>query len=211
MWWLPQNVNHRRETGDRTRDLGPHLPGRGYFFAGRECTMSDKARQDGNWHNEATAMLWCYLNYDDDRIREYILQGAELAMSDRVRLAQASYLPEPEDEPEPEEGEPKNTTPPGEAPAPAAPRKSKYSESQNLLSLTATRLASSFGEDAKCYGNLETWPEFAAYNLGLEVNFHQLADRLLRKYVPEYVPSEATLPEYPGADDDDGNGNGPEG
>jgi hypothetical protein len=62
--------------------------------------------------------------------------------------------------------------------------------SESAQSVTALRLTRSFGEEGNCYGDLETWPECAAYGLGLMVDYFALADKLLRQFVPEYVPGE---------------------
>jgi hypothetical protein len=124
-----------------------------------------KWQKDG-WANEGTALLFEYLS-EKDRAREYVEEGAEAVMSGKIRLQDSNYVP-PE----------------------------KMGElSQNLLCLTATRFARSFGEDGNCYRDLKAWPDWCGFSLGLAVNYHQVADRLLRRYVPEYVPSEAVSPE----------------
>jgi hypothetical protein len=76
--------------------------------------------------------------------------------------------------------------------------------SQNLLCITTTRLNHSFGADGNCYRDLEAWPDWCGFSLGLCVNYHQLADRLLRRYVPEYVPSEAVSPKLHPEEDEQG-------
>jgi hypothetical protein len=122
--------------------------------------------QEDGWANEGTSLLFEYLT-KGDRGRGYVEEGAAAVLSGKIRLQDSNYVP-------PEKmGEP----------------------SQNLLCLTATRLNRSFGEDGDCYGDLDKWPHWCAFGIGLQVNYHQLADRLLRKYVPEYVPSEAVSPE----------------
>jgi hypothetical protein len=132
----------------------------------------------------ATEELFRWLTEEGrkDRVRDYVEKGAAAALKGRVRLKAASYLPE------------------GEA----------ASLSDNLRGLTATRLSRSFGEDAPSHvypteDDGFTWAGHAAFGLGMMVDYFALADRLLRRYVPEYVPSE-THPvdlEQPPADPDD--------
>src|SRR5262245_44319458 len=72
------------------------------------------------------------------------------------------------------------------------PEGAEATTSDGLLGLTAVRLARSFGEDAPGHVYPEgTWAGSVGYVMGLLVDYVALADRLLRKFVPEYVPSEA--------------------
>jgi hypothetical protein len=59
-----------------------------------------------------------------------------------------------------------------------------------VLGVTALGLDLSFGEDSGCYGDLGTWPDRVAFSAGRVVDYGDLADRLLRALVPEYVPGE---------------------
>jgi hypothetical protein len=134
--------------------------------------------QKAGWVNEGTSLLFEYL-IDKDRGREYVEEGSAAVLSGKIRLQDSNYVP-PEKMSDP---------------------------SQNLLCFTATRLNHSFGEDGNCYHDLKAWPDWCAYGIGLCVHYHQVADRLLRKYVPEYVPSEAVFPgANPGEEEEGQNG-----
>jgi hypothetical protein len=99
------------------------------------------------------------------RLEEYLDRGAAAALGRKVRLRKSSRIPEGSDP----------------------------TLSDNLLSLTAMRLARSFGEDAspEMYPS-DTWAGQAGFALAMTIDYFALADRLLREFVPEYVPSEAS-------------------
>jgi hypothetical protein len=100
-------------------------------------------------------------------MRNYLEKGAAYILSGRVRLTESTRIPEGE----------------------------QISSSDGLLSTTATRLSLSFGADAaeQMYP-MDTWAGSVGYSIGVMVDYFALADRLLREYVPEYVPSEAHHP-----------------
>ena len=54
----------------------------------------------------------------------------------------------------------------------------------------------SFGEDApeERY-DFETWEGSVAFSMALHISWDNLADRLLRKYAIDYVPSDVVLPD----------------
>jgi hypothetical protein len=110
----------------------------------------------------ATETLHRWLTKEEraESTREYVQEGAQLILSGRVKLTESSKF---------------GTDP---------------NLSESAQSAVAMRLARSFGEEGNCYGDLETWPEVAAYGLGNMVDYFALADKLLRQYVPEYVPGE---------------------
>jgi hypothetical protein len=62
--------------------------------------------------------------------------------------------------------------------------------------VTALRLSRSFGEEApdERY-DLATWAGFCAFGLSGLIDWHELADRLLRRFVPAYAPDEARTTE----------------
>jgi hypothetical protein len=68
--------------------------------------------------------------------------------------------------------------------------------SQTACSLLATGLAASFGENApeERY-DFETWEGSVAFSMALHISWDNLADRLLRKYAIDYVPSDVILPD----------------
>src|SRR5215471_8108707 len=68
--------------------------------------------------------------------------------------------------------------------------------SQTACSLLATGLASSFGEDIpEDRYDFETWEGSVAFSMALHISWDNLADRLLRKYAIDYVPSDVVLPD----------------
>jgi hypothetical protein len=72
------------------------------------------------------------------------------------------------------------------------PNVDKATPADTILGLTAVVLSRAYGEEAReeVY-DLKTWVGTGAIQLGLMVDYDELANRLLRKHVPEYVPSEA--------------------
>ncbi len=114
---------------------------------------------------------WLTRPENDVRARDYLDAGAGAVLGGKVRLVASSRLPE--------------SLPPD--------------VSQALLSVTATRLSNSFGPDAPDSAYPEgTWAGYAGLRVGILVDYYALADRLLRRFVPEYVPVE-----LPGFDEDD--------
>jgi hypothetical protein len=118
-----------------------------------------------------TLFKWLTDSDQEGQARSYIEKGAGLALGKKVRLVESSRLPEA----------------------------AEPSMSDSIMGVTATRLAHSFGEDAAddMYPS-GTWAGRAAFGLALFVDWHDLADQLLRRFVPEYVPSETR-----GVGDDD--------
>jgi hypothetical protein len=110
----------------------------------------------------ATDELYSYLTATDriDRARDYVQEGAQLVLSGRVRLKDSTRFGD------------------------------KANLSEQAQSVTALRLTRSFGVDADCYGDLDTWPQHIACGLGMIVDYNDLADRLLQRLAPEYVPGE---------------------
>jgi hypothetical protein len=107
---------------------------------------------------------WLTKEKNEARTLQYIEESAALAMGGKIRQTGASYIPEGD----------------------------KATLSDNIRGVAAIRLARSFGEDAsdETY-DMKTWAGAAGYHLGLMVDYYVLADRLLRKFVVEYVGSEA--------------------
>jgi hypothetical protein len=110
-----------------------------------------------------------------EKTREYMQEGAQAVLSNRVRLAESKTIEFPS-------GEARDTY--GGAP----------NTSEALLSFAATRLHFTFSEDGDCYGDLGGWPHAAGYSVGLMVDYHDLAGRLLDQLVPEYVPDDVRPP-----------------
>jgi hypothetical protein len=129
----------------------------------------DNARQREELQKLATELLWNWLTNADREAETiaYVEESLGLALSGRVTLVQSGEV---------EYG--KGGVPPATV-------------SKAGLSLLAVRLSNSFGLEADCYGDLETWPQYAAAHVGMAVDWHGLAARLLTRYAVEYVPGEA--------------------
>src|SRR5262245_4331815 len=66
--------------------------------------------------------------------------------------------------------------------------------SHTMLSVTALRLRRSFGEEAAAeMYDLDTWAGSAGFAVGFLVDYEVLADKLLCRFVPEYVPRETRI------------------
>jgi hypothetical protein len=120
------------------------------------------------WSRACTSSLYSWLTRPKQRgrVRKYVQQGVQLVRSGRVRLKESTGL--------------------GVTDGDASP-------SEAALSVTATRLLRSFGPDSDCFGDLETWPEFAAFKFAWGVDFTALAHRLLCEMVPGYEPGEVRI------------------
>jgi hypothetical protein len=74
----------------------------------------------------------------------------------------------------------------------AAPGGALLTDTESVQSMTGTLLSVSFGEDAPDErSDVGTWPGFCALGLSALIDWDDLADRLLRRYVPSYA-REAT-------------------
>jgi hypothetical protein len=133
-------------------------------------TMDERSKVVRAW---ATDELYRWLTAPSrlHRSHKYVEDGAQLILSGRISMGTSKVIDFSTGESKDRFGGPPNL-------------------SEAALSLTATRLARSFGEDSDLYSDLETWPESVGYTVGLVVDYSALADRLLRQLVPEYVPGE---------------------
>jgi hypothetical protein len=134
--------------------------------------------QADGWANEPTWLLFAHLTSDDDVARDQTAKMANHALTAGGEVEAKFKLP--------------------------AGR--GVNRSQVLLCAFARWLDKTYGMKAPLYDRVEGWLQLAALAVGSAVDYFQLADRLLRKYVVEYVPGEAVLPEDvdPGEDEDAG-------
>jgi hypothetical protein len=83
---------------------------------------------------------------------------------------------------------------------PSVPEGADDVMSQTMLTVAAAMLSNSFGIDAPdATYPMDSWAGTAALCLSFLIDFQSLADRLLSRYVPEYVPGE--LPRVEAEDD----------
>jgi hypothetical protein len=124
-----------------------------------------------------TNTLFDFLTSDlhERKTLEFLEEGAGLALGKRVRLTGEGVI----------SGGEVTFRREGEG---------SFSVADNLLHVTRTRLAHSFAEDSPDAAEEGTWAANAAFACGIMVDYSALADRLLRKYVPEYVPPEVGGP-----------------
>ena len=122
---------------------------------------------DQEWTNSATVAAWIFLTNEQQtkKTKKWVEQKLRVAMSGRVKLMKSGPI---------------KFGPDG------------ANLSRTARSILATGLSLSFGADApdEVY-DTDTWAGNLACCVALTIDWDQLADRLLRHYTLEYVPSDA--------------------